>query len=156
MLIVSNSLSGICFLVFLLNVLLFLIGGFKLFSDVFPSRQVLVPRTSQGRPPAASPERSLKIIFDCAGDVPIWRPGGSPEMTSRGCFYLAIKGRPWEVDLGSPQEVLRTSPRGPSDYSKLDVPNFFNFSFRTYSIDQIYLKAFQHSTCTENPVKLLR
>ena len=33
---------------------------------------------------------------------------------------------------------------------------FFNNSLRTYSIDQIYLKAFQHSRCIENPVKLLR
>ena len=126
-LIINNSLSGICFLVLLLNVVpvLFLMLGFILFSDVLPSRQVLVPRTSRGRRLATSPGRPLKIIFHCAGDVPIWRPRGSPEMTSTGCFYLAFKGRPWEVDLGSPQEVLRTSPRGPSEYSKFDVPNFF-------------------------------
>ena len=30
------------------------------------------------------------------------------------------------------------------------------FSFGTYSIDQMYLKAIQHSRCIENPVKLLR
>ena len=34
--------------------------------------------------------------------------------------------------------------------------HFFNCSFRAYSIDQIYLKAFQHSRCCENPMKLLR
>ena len=38
----------------------------------------------------------------------------------------------------------------------LDVKIFFSVSFRTYSIDQIYLNAFQHSRCMENPVKLLR
>ena len=76
-------------------------------------------------------------------------------MTSRGRPNLTFKGRPWELDSGCPQDVLRTFPRGPSEYSNLDVPTFFkNFSFRTYSIDQIYLKAFQHSRCIENPVKL--
>ena len=32
----------------------------------------------------------------------------------------------------------------------------FKFSFRTYSINQIYLKAFQQSRLIENPFKLLR
>ena len=36
-----------------------------------PSRQILVPRTSRGRPPPTSPSRSLKILFDRPGDVPI-------------------------------------------------------------------------------------
>ena len=38
---------------------------------------------------------------------------------------------------------------------KLGCPNiFFNFSFRTYLIDQTYLKALQYSRCIENPLKL--
>ena len=84
-----------------------------------------VPRTS----PPTSPGRPLKILFDRAGDVPIWRPNltswGRPEMTSRGRLNLTFKGRRWEVDSGCPQDVLRTSPRGPSEYSNLDVPAFF-------------------------------
>ena len=42
---------------------------------LLPSRQILVPRTSRGRPPPKSPGRSLKIVFDRPRDVPIWRPG---------------------------------------------------------------------------------
>ena len=78
-------------------------------------------------------------------------------MTSRGRLNLTFKGRHWEIDSGRPRDVLRTSLRGFSEYSNLDVAEFFcNFSFRTYSTDQIYLEAFQHSRCIENPVKLLR
>ena len=36
-----------------------------------PSGQILVPRTSRGRPPPASPGRPVKILFDRPGDVPI-------------------------------------------------------------------------------------
>ena len=39
-----------------------------------PSRQILVPKTFWGRSPPTSPGRSLKILFDHPGDVPIWRP----------------------------------------------------------------------------------
>ena len=82
---------------------------------------------------------------------------GRPEMMSKGCPNLTFQGHPWEVDSRCPQDVLRTFPRGSSVYSNLDVPTvFFNFFFRTYSIDQIYLKAFQRSRCINNAVKLLR
>ena len=58
--------------------------------------------------------------------------------------------------MGRPKDVLRTSPRG-LRVLKLEFPKFvFNFSFRNYSIDQIFLKAFQHSKYIEKPVKLLR
>ena len=70
-----------------------------------PSRQILVSRTSRGRPPPTFPGLSLKILFD--------RPGGRPEMTSRGRLNLTFKGRPWEVDSRCSQDVLRTSHRGP-------------------------------------------
>ena len=42
-----------------------------IFFIVFPSRQILVPRTSQGRPPSASPGRPLKILLDHPGNVVI-------------------------------------------------------------------------------------
>ena len=56
---------------------------------------------------------------------PIWpsqeRPNltswGYPEMTFRGRPNLTFKGRSWEVDSGRPQDVLRTFPRGSSEYS---------------------------------------
>ena len=65
-------------------------------------------------------------------------------------------------------------PQGTFRVLKLECPNIFsnfsfrtysvdqiylkifNFSFRTYSVDQIYLKIFQYSRCIENRVKLLR
>ena len=51
-------------------------------------------------------------------------------MTSRGRPNLAFKGRPWEVDLGCAQDVLRMFPKGPSEYSNLHVQNFFSISKR--------------------------
>ena len=44
-------------------------GGFR--GRLLPSRQILVPRTSRGRPPPTSPRRPLKVLFDRPGDVPI-------------------------------------------------------------------------------------
>ena len=78
-----------------------------------PSRQILVPRTSRGRPSPTSPGRPLKILFVHPGDVPNLTSWGRPEMTSKGRLNLTFKGRPWEVDSGRPQDVLRMSPRGP-------------------------------------------
>ena len=102
-----------------------------------------VPRTSPSKVPRTSPKDT------------IWPFRGRPDLTSRrrpnltswGRSNLTFKGRPWEV--------LRTSPRGPCTQTWMSQ-KFFNFSFRTCLIDQIYLKAFQHSRCIENPVKLLR
>ena len=78
-------------------------------------------------------------------------------MTSMGRPNLTFKERSWEVDPGRPlgrsQDValedLQSAQTWMSQY-------FLNFSFRAYSIDQIYLKAFQQSRCIENPVKFLR
>ena len=50
---------------------------------------------------------------------------GCPEITYRGRLNLTFKGRPWEIDSGNLQDVLRTFPRGSSEYSNLDVPTFF-------------------------------
>ena len=60
---------------------------------------------------------------------PIWLSQGRPNLTSRGRhnltswgrLNLTFKGRSWEVDLGLPQDVLSTFPRGPWEYSNLDV-----------------------------------
>ena len=81
-----------------------------------------VPRTSRSNVPRTSPKDS----FDRCGDVPILRP----EMTSRGRLNLMFKGRPWEVDSGRPLVDLESTQTW---ISKI----FLNFSFRTYSIDQI-------------------
>ena len=119
-----------------------------------PSRQILVPRTPPEDPVWPSQGRPY-LTFQGRPNLTCW---GSLEMTSRVSPNLTFKGRPWEVDSGRSQDVVRTSPRGPLEYSNLNVPNFvfvFNFSFRTYSIDQIYLNAFEHSRCVKNPVKLL-
>ena len=101
---------------------------------------------------------------------PSWRrldltSRGRLEMTSRRGPNLMFKGRPWQVDLGRPQDVIRTSYRGHSkhflatmwDY-QLDISNFFFFFYffcGAYSIDQISLKAIQHSRCSENLFELL-
>ena len=45
-------------------------------------------------------------------------------MTSTGRPNLMFERRRLEVDLGRPQDVLRSSPRGPSEHSNLDVPKF--------------------------------
>ena len=75
--------------------------------------------------PSNVPGRSLKILFDRPGDVPIWRPNLTswrrPEMTSRRRLNPTFKERPWQVELGRPQDILRTSPRGSWEYSNLDV-----------------------------------
>ena len=93
----------------------------------------------------------------------IWPSWGRPELTSWGRPNLTSKRRPWEVVLGCPQDVLRTFPRRPSKHvlrtmwgHLFNVPKFLFFSFETYSIDQIYLKAIQYSRCIYNPVELLR
>ena len=52
---------------------------------------------------------------------PIWLYRGRPSLTSRGRLNLRFKGRPWDVDSGRPQGVLRTSARCPWEYSNLDV-----------------------------------
>ena len=97
-----------------------------------------VPRTSSSNFPRTSPK------------YPFWPFWGCPNLTSWRRSNLTFNGRPWEVDSGPLQNVLKTSPRRSTEYSKC-----FNFSFRIYSIDQIHLRAFQHSNCIENPVKLL-
>ena len=102
-----------------------------------PNWQILVPRTSRGRPPPMSPGRPLKILFDRPGDVPIWRPGN------------VLKWRPGDVLIWCSRDVpgrlIRDVPRTFSGRPLEDLEStqtwmskiFLNFSFRTYSIDQI-------------------
>ena len=66
-----------------------------------PSRQILVPRTSRGRPPPTSPGRPLKILFDRPGDVLIWRSRDVPGRLIRD-VPRTFSGRPLE-DLESTQ-----------------------------------------------------
>ena len=80
----------------------------------------ICPQDVQRPPLATFPESPLKSLLDHHGDVPIWRPDlmlwWCPEMTSRECTNLTSKGPPCDADSGRPQDVLRTSPRGPSKH----------------------------------------
>ena len=55
----------------------------------WPSRQILVPRTSLTK----SPECPLTILFDLPEDVPI-RPPGTSHLTSQGRSNLTLQGHP--------------------------------------------------------------
>ena len=92
-----------------------------------PSRQILVPRTSPSNVPRTYPKDP---IWPSRGqpNLTSWR---RPEMTSRGRLNLTSKGRSWKDDSRHPQNVLRTSPRGPLKHvlgtmwgHLLDVPKF--------------------------------
>ena len=97
-----------------------------------PSRHILVPRTSRGRPPPTSPGRPLKILFDrpgdvlklCAGDILIWHSRDVPGRLIRD-VPRKFSGRPLE-DLESTQTCM---------------PKFFFLNL----FDWPNLKAFQHS-----------
>ena len=67
-----------------------------------PSRQILVPRTSRGRPPPTSPGRPIKILFDRPGDVSIWRPGN--------------------VSIWRPGDVLKWRPGDVLIWPSRDIP----------------------------------
>ena len=114
--------------------------------------------------PPTSRRRSLKILFDRLGDVLIWGPGD------------VLIWRPWDVLKWLPGDVLIWCSRdvpgrlirdvlrtfsGRSLENLLSIQAwmskiFLNFSFTTYSIEQIFLKAFQRSRFIENAAKLLR
>ena len=85
-----------------------------------------VPWVSPSNVPRTSPKDHIWPSWGRLG-LTFWR---HPEMTSRGRPNLTFKGRPWEVDSGRPLEDLQSTQTW---MSKI----FFNFSFRTYSIDQI-------------------
>ena len=96
------------------------------------STLVLVPSQSANIGPQEISRTSSSHIPRRSPKDPTWLSRGRPDLTSRGrpnltfwvCPNLTFKGRPWEVDFGRPQDVLRTSPRGSSECSNLDVPAF--------------------------------
>ena len=120
-----------------------------------PSCQILIPRTSHRRPPSTSPGRSLKLLFNHPGDVPIWRPWDVliyVQGMSLGGWFRTSPGRSQDVRYRTFKARLRDDVGSWTGCPKIS----FYFSFGTYSIEQIYLKAIQHSRSIENPVELLR
>ena len=119
-----------------------------------PSRQILVSRTSWGRPLSTSPARPLKILFDVLkwrpGDVLIWHSGDVP-----GRLILDVprtfSGRQ-DVPYRSFKACFRDNVGSSVGCRKI----YFFFSFGTYSIVQIYLKVIKYSRFIENPVEILR
>ena len=94
-----------------------------------------VPRTTPSNVLRTSPKDpiwpSQGHLDLTSGRHPELMSWGRPEITSRGRCNLTFKGRPWEVDSGHPQDVLRTSPRRPSNHAlgkiwvhQLNVPKF--------------------------------
>ena len=111
-----------------------------------------VPRTV---PSSVSRTSTKDPICHCV-DVRNWRPGEVLIWS----FEDALKWHPEDALIWRSRNLpWRTFKARISDYVGLSVgcPKIcFNFSFQTYSVDQIYLKAIQHSRCTENPIELLR
>ena len=61
---------------------------------LIPRWQILIPRTSRGRPLPTSLERLLKILFNHPEDVPIWRP----KSTSQGRpLQKGFQHFPWRI-----------------------------------------------------------
>ena len=102
-----------------------------------PNRQILVPRTSRGRPRPTYPGCPLKILFHHPGDVSIW------------CYGDVLKWRLGDTLIwcsgDAPGRLIRNVPRTFSGRPLEDLQStrtwmsqiFFNFSFRNFSIDQI-------------------
>ena len=76
-----------------------------------------IPRTSSSNVPRTSSKDPIPATSQSNFQ-------GSPEMQSIGPSNLTFKLSPWDVHSRCPPDVLRTSYRGPSEYSNLDVPNF--------------------------------
>ena len=102
---------------------------FFAYFKILPSRQILVLKTSRGRP--------LKILFDRPGYVPIWRPGDVLKWRpgdvliwrSRDVPGRWIRDVPQRTDLESAQtwmSKLFFFYQGRNLYL-----NFLNFSFKT-------------------------
>ena len=86
----------------------------------------VVPRTSSSNNSRTSPKDPIWPSRGCH-NLTLW---GHPESTSRGSANLTLKRRPREADSRRLQDVLRTSPRGSSEYSNLDVAAFFRTFFQ--------------------------
>ena len=92
-----------------------------------PSQQILVPRTSPSNVPRMSPRDLILPSRE------------RPDLTSQGPANLTPRGLSGDVLIWRSRDIPERLIR--------DVPNFFFFSFGTYSIDQIFLKAIQYSRC---------
>ena len=98
-------------------------------SDILQYEEIRKLTTGQGAQPANINRQDVprtfpsKVLRTSPKDS-VWPSRGHPDMTSTGRPNLMFKRRRWEVDLGRPQDVLRSSPRGPSEHSNLDVPKF--------------------------------
>ena len=104
----------------------------------------------------------LKILFDRRGDIPIWRP----REVSIWRPGDVLKWRPGDVLIWLSRDVrgrlIREVPKTFSGRPLEDLEstqtwmsNFFKLFFQNL-FDWPNLKAFQHSRCIENLVKLLR
>ena len=106
-----------------------------------------VPKTSPSNVVRTSP----KYPIWASGERPNLTSWERPEMTSRGRSNLMFKGLTGRLI----RDILSTFSGCHLQSTHTWMPqHFFNFSFRTYSIDQIYLKALQYSGFIENPMKL--
>ena len=116
-----------------------LIWNFELSSALLsaPSRQILVPRTSRGHPPPTSPGRPLKILFDHSGDVLIWRPGYVLKWRPGDVKIWRSRDVPWRLIRDVPRTFSGRPLEDPDSTQTWMSKIFFNFFFRTYSIDQI-------------------
>ena len=71
-------------------------------------------------------------------------------MTSRGQPNLTFKERPWEVDSGCPQDLIKTPPKGTSKHvlgmrwvHQLDVPkSLFTFLLEIIQLTKSISKQF--------------
>ena len=88
---------------------------FPSFIKPIPSRQILVSRTSRGRPPPTSPGHPLKILSDRPGDVPIWRLGDVLIWRSRDVPGRLIRDVP-RTFSGRPLEDLESTQTWMSNF----------------------------------------
>ena len=80
-----------------------------------PSQQILAPWTSRGRPPLASPELSLKILFDHLEDFLIWCLGDAQSRPSREVPGKMFSGFPWRTFKGYPIGIMWGLPLDDDD-----------------------------------------
>ena len=112
-----------------------------------PSRQILVPRLSWGRPPPALAWRRLKILFDRPGDFPIWRLGDvliwfSRDFPGRSIWYVprTLSGHLLE-DLQSTQTWMSQLFFKISSQNLFDWPNLS----KSISTNKVYWESSQTS-----------
>ena len=103
---------------------------YKLLRHCLPSQQMLVPRTSRGRPPPTSTGRLLKTLFDYPRHVLNWRCGGVSK-TSWWRLWKHVLGRCGVICWKSPNFFLFNF------WNLLDWPNISGSN----SILKVYLES---------------